>query len=108
MCGMTQVHVGYDTGTRSESTLIVWRTASANAPRLSGAGQCSMWDSSSPPCVGQEAEVSAREHPARTRGALIKPVRTNSRKGSGSMAGYAQSPRVAHTEATGNGLEASA
>ena len=40
--------------------------------------------------------------------ALITPVRTNSRKGRGSLASYAQSPHGAYTEATGNRLEASA
>ena len=52
--------------------------------------------------------MSAREHATRTRGALTKPVRTNSRKGSGPLADYAQSPRGAYTEATSNRLEVGA
>ena len=67
-----------------------------------------MWDNYSPPWFGREVEVSAREHATRTRGALFRLVRTNSGKGSGSLAGYAQSPRDAYTEVTGNGLEANA
>ena len=52
--------------------------------------------------------MSASEHATRTLGVLIKPVRTSSRKGSGSLAGYAQWPRGAYTEVTDNGLEATA
>ena len=51
--------------------------------------------------------MSAREHATRTCGALIKPVRRNWGKGSGSLAGYEQSPRSAYTEVFDNGLEAS-
>ena len=51
--------------------------------------------------------MSAREHATRTHGVVIKPVRTKSRKGSGSLAGCAQSPRGSYSGATGNELEAS-
>ena len=67
-----------------------------------------MRDNSSPPWIGRQVEVSAREHATRMCEALIKPVRTNSRKESGSLAFHAHSPRGAYTEAIGNGLQASA
>ena len=64
-----------------------------------------LWDNFSPPWVGWRGEGYREGARSATRDA-IKTVRTSSRKGSGSLAGYAQSPRSASTGATGNGLEA--
>ena len=70
-------------------------------------GTSPVWDNSSPPWVGWRGGGYREGTRSATRCA-ITTVRTSSRKGSGSLAGYAQSPRGASTGATGNGLEANA
>lgn len=69
---------------------------------------CALWNKSPLPWFEREVEVSPREHATQTHRELINPVRTNSRKGSGSLSGNAQSLGDAYTEATGNRLEDSA
>ena len=69
--------------------------------------QNEVWDNSSPPWVGWRGG-GYREGARSATQRAITTVRTSSRKGSGSLAGYAQSPRVSSTGATGNGLEANA
>ena len=64
-----------------------------------------MWDNSSPPWVGWR-DGGYREGARRATRRAITTVRTSSRKGSGSLAGYEQSPRGASTGAAGNGLDA--
>ena len=64
-----------------------------------------MWDNSPPLWVGWGGGGYRERARSAARRAIIT-VRTNSRKGSGSLAGCAQSPRGASTGATGNGLEA--
>ena len=52
--------------------------------------------------------MSPREHETRTRGVQTNPYGRARENGMAHVAGYAQSLRGAYTEATGNGLEASA
>ena len=64
-----------------------------------------VWDNYSPPWVGWRGR-GYREGARSATGRAITTVRTSSRKESGSLVGYAQSPRGASMGATGNGLEA--
>ena len=64
-----------------------------------------LWDNSSPSWVGWR-DRGYREGTRSATQCAITTVRTSSRKGSGSLAGYAQSPRGASSGATGNELEA--
>ena len=66
-----------------------------------------LWDNSFPLWVEWRGGGYCEGARGATRRA-ITTVRTSSRKGSGSLAGYAQSPRGASTGATGNGLEVNA
>ena len=66
-----------------------------------------VWDNSSPSWVGWRGGGYRERARGATRCA-ITTVRTSSLKGSGSLAGYVQSPRGASTGATGNGLKANA